>query len=100
MNGLYYSFDRYDIEIGSNGSFVTANTDNQNVALISMSQVCRLTRPELGAEIPARIINVRRSSADAVFSDAMQQARSDGATDAFVGFDQNDNLIFRGNYDS
>ena len=101
MVGLKYDFEGQDLHIDPlTGAFITADTDNQNVALIALSQVCRLTQPEIGAQLPARIVNVRRSSVGSVFNDAMQQARKDGAKDVFVGFDSNNNLIFKGNYGS
>lgn len=97
MVGLKFSFDVNDVEI-VDGAFAIANTDSQNVALIALSQVCRLTAPEVGAQIPARIINVKTPNADAVFSDAMSQAKKDGAKNVFVGFDNDNNLIFKGSY--
>lgn len=97
MTGLKFNFDEGDITI-SDGRFVTANIDNQNVALIALSQVCRLTRPEVGAQIGARLLNRKLVSVNAVLTDAEQQARGDGATDVFVGFNDKNELIFRGSY--
>lgn len=97
MTGLKFNFDEGDITI-SDGRFVTANIDNQNVALIALSQMCRLTRPEVGAQIGARLLNRKLVSVNAVLTDAEQQARRDGATDVFVGFNDKNELIFRGSY--
>ena len=43
MIGIKYDFDVGDVVIGNSGQFETATIDNQCVALISLSQVCRLT---------------------------------------------------------
>ena len=98
MTGLKFDFDIGDIVIDQ-GRFVTANIDNQNVALISLSQICRLTRPELGAQIGARLLNRKPVSVSAVLVDAERQAKSDGATNVFVGFSDSNSLTFGGKYE-
>lgn len=100
MTGLKFDFDIGDIVIDvDKGRFVTANIDNQNVALISLSQICRLTRPELGAQIGARLLNRKPVSVSAVLVDAERQAKADGATNVFVGFSDSNALTFRGKYE-
>ena len=98
MTGLKFDFDIGDIVIDQE-RFVTANIDNQNVALISLSQICRLTRPELGAQIGARLLNRKPVSVSAVLVDAERQAKADGATNVFVGFSDSNSLTFRGKYE-
>lgn len=100
MVGLKYDFTENDITIGSDGSFITAVTDNQNVALIALSQVCRLTVPELGAQVGARLINIRRSQASSVLFDAVRMAESDGAKNVRVEFVADNQLIFEGSYEN
>lgn len=100
MVGLKYDFTENDITISSDGSFTTAVTDNQNVALIALSQVCRLTVPELGAQVGARLINIRRSQAPSVLFDAVRMAESDGAKNVRVEFVTDNQLIFEGSYEN
>ena len=100
MNGIKFNFDTNDLTVGSNGSFDTAVIDNQNVALISLSQVCRLTKPEVGAQIGSRLINIRRSAASAILLDAKKQAENDGAKNVRIQFTSERNLIFTGTYEN
>lgn len=99
MNGLKFDFEKGDITINSSGTFDTATIDNQNVALIALSQVCRLTFPEIGAQIGSRLINAPTSSASTVLADARHQAESDGAKDVKIQFTPDNKLIFVGNYE-
>lgn len=100
MNGLRFDFENNDIMLDDSGRFITATTDNQNVALIALSQVCRLTKPEVGAQIGARIINRKPINVSAVLAEAKRMAESDGARNVSIGLDGNNNLIFVGTYDS
>lgn len=100
MNGLKFDFDSGDITINASGSFQTATIDNQNVALIALSQVCRLTKPEVGAQIGARIINRRAVNVVAVLAEAKRMAENDGATNVTIEITNNDNITFLGTYDN
>lgn len=97
MNGIRYDFENNDIMIGANGSFVTTVIDGQNAALISLSQVCRLTHPETGAQVGSRIINQRSSRVSAILAEAKRQVERDGGTGVIVEI-QNGNLYFKATY--
>lgn len=99
ISALFFNFDDNDIVIGSSGSFVVADTGNQNVALIAMSQVCRVTYPEIGVQLGSRIVNQRSSSANAIISEAVRAAETDGATDVAITLSGND-IQFKGTYES
>ena len=98
MRGLKFDFDIGDISI-VDGEFETAVIDNQNIALIAISQVCRLTRPEVGAQLPARIANCKPYVINEVIRDARQQAKKDGATDVVVSISDRGVLTFSGTYE-
>lgn len=97
MTGLLYDFDQQDIVI-KGGRFVTANVDNQTVALVAVSQVCALTKPQLGAQLTARLANRRTVNTSSAIADAIQQAQEDGATDVSIQFIDNELLNFEGKY--
>ena len=99
ISALFFNFGDNDIVIGSNGSFVVADTSNQNVALIAMSQVCRATYPEVGVQLGSRIVNQRSSAVSAVISDAVRAAEADGASNVSITLSGND-IQFKGTYDS
>ena len=99
ISALFFNFDDDDIAIGSSGSFVVADTGNQTVALIAMSQVCRVTSPEVGVQLGSRILNQRSSAVNAVISEAVRAAETDGATDVAITLSGND-IQFKGTYDS
>lgn len=99
ISALFFNFDDNDIVIGSNGSFAVVDTGNQNVALIAMSQVCRVTYPEVGVQLGSRIVNQRSSAASAVVSEAVRAAETDGATDVAITLSGND-IQFKGTYES
>lgn len=80
------------------GPFTKAIIDNQNVALIAVSQVCRITKPELGAQVGARIVNRRTSEIASVLADAKKQAQDDGATDVTIEL-TDEQLLFKGRYE-
>lgn len=97
MIGIVYDFDDGDVVI-RDGSFLTNTIDNQNVALIAVSQVCRLLEPQIGAQITARITNRKTVSVPAVLADAVQQAKKDGARNVSIEIDESNQLLFRGTY--
>ena len=70
MRGIVYDFNVGDVVISESGPFVKGTIDNQNVALIAVSQVCRITKPEIGAQIGARIVNRRTSEIAGVLANA------------------------------
>ena len=94
MKGIVYDFNVGDVVISEDGPFVKGTIDNQNVALIAVSQVCRITKPEIGA----RIINRRAGEVAGVLADAKKQAQKDGATDVFIEL-IDEQLLFTGRYE-
>lgn len=100
MLGLKFDFEQNDITIGADGSFVTAQTDQQNIALIALSQVCQLTNPRLGAQIGSKLINRPASSASSLLGAAQRMAEDDGATDVAITLTSDGKLYFNGKYES
>lgn len=98
MKGIVYDFNVGDVVISKDGPFVKGTIDNQNVALIAVSQVCRITKPEIGAQIGARIINRRAGEVAGVLADAKKQAQKDGATDVSIEL-IDEQLLFTGRYE-
>lgn len=98
MNGIYFSFDESDIRINSRGRFETAQVDSQTCALISLSQVCRLSVPELGVQLGTLIENRKEESVKGLLARARRQVLSDGALTAVVAFDADSNLHFEATY--
>nr|DAO16346.1 MAG TPA: hypothetical protein [Caudoviricetes sp.] len=97
MIGIKYDFDVGDVVIGSSGQFETATIDNQCVALLSLSQVCRLTYLYFGAQVGARLVNVPYNRVQPVLSDAQSMAIKDGASNVEVKV-SNGTLTFYGDY--
>lgn len=100
MIGIKFDFEKGDIAVGDAGSFITAEIDNQNIALIAISQVCRLTFPEVGAQIGPRLTNTPASGVSAILADATRQAEADGAKDVRISITQDNKLIFVGKYEN
>ncbi len=98
MRGIVYDFNVGDVVISESGPFVKGTIDNQNVALIAVSQVCRITKPEIGAQIGARIVNRRASEIAGVLADAKKQAQNDGATNVVIEM-TDEQLLFTGRYE-
>lgn len=99
MNGLRYDFENGDIMIGANGSFVSTVIDGQNAALIALSQVCRLTKPEVGAQVGARVINVPPNRVASILAEAERMIQSDGGTNVVVQLTDAGDLYFKATYD-
>lgn len=99
MQGLKFDFDSGDLKINASGRFDSGFIDNQNVALIGVSQVCRLTRPEIGAQIGSRVINLKSSNVSSILFDAKRQAEQDGATNVRIELTDDKQLIFIGTYE-
>ena len=87
MHGLKLDFDVNDIVLKGNGSFATTVIDNQNAALIALSQVCRITKPEVGAQIGSRLQNRRAASVAALLAEARRMIERDGGRDVSVILD-------------
>jgi len=100
MTGLKFDFDTGDLLLGSDGTFVKANIDSQCAALIAVSQVCRLTKPEIGAQIGTRIVNRPVGVVQSILAEARRMVEQDGGADVKIALDENNNLLISATYDS
>ena len=100
MNGIKFDFDNGDLALNDNGAFTKANVDSQCAALIALSQVCRITQPQVGAQIGARTVNRHRVLVPAIISEARRMVEKDGGKDVLLKLDENDKLLVSANYDN
>lgn len=100
MRGFKFDFNTSDLIIGTDGQFPVATIDNQNIALIAVSQICVVTKPEIGAQIGSRLINRHTGSVGSALAEAKRQAESDGAKNVVIKFTKNGQLIFTGAYEN
>lgn len=64
--------------------FLSHEVDNQTCARIATEKVCRLTYPELGVEMGARLLNRHPKYAAELIAEAERQVKKDGAIDARI----------------
>lgn len=100
MNGLRFDFESNDIIIGSNGSFETSNIDGQNCALIALSQICIITKPEVGEQLASKLQNRKTRSVSADVSAAIRAVEADGGRNVIIEVDDDEQLFFDANYDN
>lgn len=100
MKGLKWNPETRDLVITSEGTFSETIIDSQNCMLIAMSQVCRITRPEIGTSLGAKIINRPPSHVGADIAEAIRAVETDGGTDVQIYFNDEGNLEFKARYDS
>lgn len=98
MVGIYYDFIDGDIHFDSNGAIEKAVIDNQNCALIACSEVCRLTKPELGAVLGARILNRHPVDATARLAEARRMVEDDGGKKVTITLTDSKNVEFHADY--
>ena len=92
MIGLRYDFGSMpgspdyvgDIVIDANGSFATALIDSQNAALITLTQVCRITKPEIGAQAYSFMTNRTVISILPILSEAKRMVERDGGSNVQI----------------
>ena len=99
MTGIKFDFEAADIIIGADGTFVVTETSSQCCALIAISQICRLTKPELGAYIGSRTLNVKHASVDAILAEAKRMVENDGGRDVGLRL-IDEKLLFTATYDN
>ena len=99
MNGLYFDFEKRDLVIKADGSFKTERIDSQNCALIACSQVCRLTKPHVGEQLPVKLYNRKTRNIGKVISSAVRAVERDGGKDVRIWIDDYGNLQFVAKYD-
>ena len=100
MKGFKFNFETGDIVVSPQGVLETAQIDCQNIVLIGLSQVCRLTRPEFGAQIGSKIVERHSSDISSLLATVKKQAENDGATNVVLQLTSDNKLIFTGVYDS
>lgn len=99
MNGLRFDFEANDIVLSPSGSFAVSQIDSQNCALISLSQITRLTKPEIGAQLASQLQNRKQRSVASVLAEAKRMVEADGAKNVSITIDENDNLKFEATYE-
>lgn len=100
MDGFFFNFEDNDIVLTANGSFATADIGSQNCAFIAMSQVCRLTEPEIGEQLAAKIINRKGVNIQRDISKAIAVVKKDGGTDVSILINAQGELSFKATYES
>lgn len=99
MIGLRFDFENNDIGFNGTGQFIAATIDSQTCALIAVSQVCRITIPELGAELPRRIINRKTIHVGDVIADAVRMVEADGGTNVSITLAEGEDVNFMATYE-
>ena len=99
MDGIYFNLEDNDIELTSAGVIKKAEISSQCCALIATSQVCRLTKPEVGEQVAAKIINNRDSNVTPILESAIRAVEDDGGNDVEIYLNDDDQLVFKADYD-
>lgn len=100
MRGLFFNFEDNDIVLQDDGSFETSDIGSQNCAFIATSQVCRLTAPQIGEQLAAKIINGNAVNVNRSISKAVTAVKKDGGTDVSIILNEHGQLSFKATYES
>lgn len=100
MNGLLFDFENNDIVLTDNGTFATGIIDSQNCAFIAASQVCRITKPEVGEQIFAKLANRKTPNTALEIRNAVSAVQKDGGKNVKIILTEEGNLSFRAEYES
>lgn len=98
IKGLRFDFEHNDIVLKSNGQFADTYIDSQCCALVSLSQICRLTKPEVGAQLATRLYNRRTVSTASAVASAKRMVEKDGGRNVYISVDENSDLKFEADY--
>jgi hypothetical protein len=98
MEGLYFDFENNDIVLNAAGSFVTADIGSQNCALISTSQICRLTKPEIGEQLAVKLLLRKGTGSKTDIARSVAAVQKDGGTDVSILLDSLGQLSFKATY--
>lgn len=82
--GIAFDFENNDIIIRADGTILKTEISSQICALISLSQITRLTKPEVGAQVGSRLINNKESDAPRILTEAQRMVVRDGGTNVSV----------------
>lgn len=99
MTGLFFNFEENDIVIGSNGSFVTSDIDGQCCTLIAISQICRITKPEVGTQLISKMYNRRYRNVAGSIAEAKRAVEKDGGKNVVIDL-IDDNIYFDATYEN
>jgi hypothetical protein len=100
MDGLFFDFETNDIVLKANGSFATANIGSQSCALVANSQVCRLTKPEVGEQLSAKIVNRKGVGISRDITKAEAAVKKDGGKNVSININDEGQVNFYAEYDS
>jgi len=100
MTGMFFDFDVNDIVLNENGGFATSKLGAQNCALIATSQTCRLTYPEVGEMLAARLINRRNKNTSHDIRLAKKAVERDGGKKVQILVTDTGQLSFNAIYES
>jgi len=100
MDGFFFDFENNDIVLKADGSFATSDIGSQNCAFIANSQICRLTRPEVGELLSAKIINRKGVNIDRDIAKAIAAVEKDGGINVKILLNEDGQLSFYAEYDS
>ncbi len=98
MIGFVFNFENNDFDVDTSGTIITNSIDSQNCALIAVSELCRLTAPEVGARLAARLINRRARSARKDIAEAERMVERDGAKRVRIYLNTDGTLQFTADY--
>ena len=100
MDGLFFDFENNDIVLNDDGDFDASDIGSQNCAFVANSQVCRLTRPEVGESLAAKIINSKGVNNAMGITKAVAAVKKDGGTNVEILINEDSQLSFKADYDS
>lgn len=98
MNGLFFDWETHDIAINGSGAFSATEVSSQTCALIALSHVCRLTKPELGADLANKLVNRRHTKASRFLAEAERMVERDGGRRVSITLDEQERLQFEAEY--
>lgn len=99
MRGLRFDFENSDLYLLPDGTFAESVIDSQNCALIAISQVCRITKPEVGTQLTAKLINRKTVNTASALAEARRAVEKDGGTNVLISVDSKDKLNFEATYE-
>lgn len=100
ITGLRFDFEENDIVLNPRGEFVDTMVDSQCCALVSLSQICRLTKPQIGAQLASKLYNRNLTSVSSAVAAAKRMVEKDGGSDVYIAVDTNGDLKFEASYEN
>lgn len=100
MTGFYFNFDENDIQLTPAGGIRISNTDGQCCALIAVSEICRITQPQIGVRLASRIIDRHQRNLFSLIKEAEREVKRDGARVVKIRMGENEQMTFYAEYDN